>query len=85
MILSYTLLSARLTIDHIKPASMVIQGFDKSEQQPLEKIPIKTRFDEIGNFVDFLVVDMDAAYNTLLGHLRMHKCSNPVYLLPTSE
>lgn len=52
---------------------MVIQDFDQSEQQPWGEISIKTRFDKIGNFVDFLVVDMDAAYNMLLGHLRMHK------------
>lgn len=62
-----------LTIGHLKPSSLVRQGFKHSEQQQLEKISIKTRFGEIGGFVDFLVMDIDATYKALLGHTWMHK------------
>lgn len=34
---------------------------------------MKTRFDNIDDFVDFLVIDMDAARNALLGRQWMQK------------
>lgn len=44
------LLSIGLIVDHLKHSSMVIQGFDQSEQRPLGKIAIKSRFGEIEDF-----------------------------------
>lgn len=42
IILLRTLLLVGLTVDHLKHSSAVIQGFDQSEQRPLEKIAIKS-------------------------------------------
>lgn len=47
--------------------------FDQTEQQSLGRIAIKTLFGEIEDFDDFLVIDVDVAYNALLERLLMHK------------
>lgn len=47
----------------------------QSKQRQLEKISTKTYFSEIEYFDDFLVINMDVAYNT-----RMHKWSDHVYI-----
>lgn len=60
------LLAVGLTVDHFKYTSAVIQSFAQREQRSLGKIVIKTRFDEIEDFGDFLVINMDASYNVLL-------------------
>lgn len=68
-----TLLSVELTVDHLKHSSMVIQGFHQSEQRPLEKIAIKSRFGEIEDFDEYMVINVDTSYSVLLGLPYMHK------------
>lgn len=67
IILIQTLHSVGSTVTHFKPTSLVIIGFDQSKQQSFGKISIKTRFDEIEDFVNFFVIDVDSAYNSFLG------------------
>lgn len=69
--LLWTLLLVGLTIVHLKPTSMVIQGFDQNKQHALGKVSIKTHFSEIEDFVNFLITDVDATYNVLFRVPRM--------------
>lgn len=68
-----TLLSVGLAVDHLKHSSMVIQGFDQSEQRPPGKIAIKSRFGEIEDFNEYMVIDVDTSYSVFLGRSWMHK------------
>lgn len=67
-----TLLAVGLTIDNLKHTSGHPR-LDQSEQRPLEKIAIKSHFDEIEGFDEFLVINMNAYYKMLLGRPRMQK------------
>lgn len=43
------------------------------EQSPLEKIAVKSRFGEIEDFDEYMVINVDMLYTVLLGHPWMHK------------
>lgn len=60
-----TLQLVGLSVAHLKPTNLVIQGFNQSKQLPLGKISIKTRLDAIDDLVNFLVIDVDVANNAL--------------------
>lgn len=51
-----------LTFDHLKHTNAVILEFDRSRIETIEEITIKTRFDEIEDFDEFLVIDVDTLY-----------------------
>lgn len=56
-----TLLSVGLTVDHLKYSSLVFQGFEQIEQRPLEKIAIKSRFGEIEDFDEYMIINVDTS------------------------
>lgn len=68
-----TLLIIGLTSTNLKTGSLVTQGFDQSEQQPLGENFIKVHFGMKEVFVGFLVIDVAISYNVLLGRPWMHK------------
>lgn len=43
-------------------------SFKQREQWPLGKDPNKTHFSRIEEFVEFLVIDVEAVYHAFLGH-----------------
>lgn len=41
----------------LKPRSLVIQGFNQSEQHPLDSIRLKTKFRQIEDWTSFFVIE----------------------------
>lgn len=64
-----TFLAIGLIQGHLKYISIIIQDSIKV----LGKILIKTRLREIDDFLEFLVIDVDTAFNSLLGRPWMQK------------
>lgn len=67
IILLQMLLVVGLIVDHLKHTSTVIYSFDQSEQRRLGKIAVKSCFGEVEDFDEFLVINVDAYFNVLLG------------------
>lgn len=64
-----------------KLSSLVVQGFKQTKQSPPRKISIKARLDEMDDFVDFLVIDV----NTALKHYwDVHRCTKMLWHYPPS-
>lgn len=61
-----------MAVDHLKN-SMVTQEFDQSEQRQLGKITIKSRFGELEEVNEYMVINMDTLYTVLLGRPWMYK------------
>lgn len=66
-----TLLSVELTVGHLKPTILVMQGFNGSKQRSLGKISIRTCFNEVDDFMDFPIIDF-VRYNAQLGQPWKH-------------
>ncbi|KAG8369437.1 hypothetical protein BUALT_Bualt14G0013600 [Buddleja alternifolia] len=56
----------------LRASNVVVQGFNQSEQRPLGKITLRTKFDVIEENTEFLVIEADTSYNALLGRLWYH-------------
>ena len=59
-------------LSHLRPSHLVIQGFNQNEQRPMGKIRLQTKFGDIKEDTEFLVIDMDTSYNALLGPPWVH-------------
>lgn len=50
---------------HFKPISLVYKALTGANKSHSEKYPLEICFAEIDEFLDFLVIDADVAYNVL--------------------
>lgn len=50
-----------------RPSTLVIQGFNQNEQYPLDFIRLRKKFGHIKYWTSFYIIDVDTAYNALIG------------------
>lgn len=57
----------------LQPSTLIIQGFNQNEQRPLGSIRLRTKFGHIEDWTPSYVIEVDIAYNALIGRPWMHK------------
>ncbi|XP_028062797.1 uncharacterized protein LOC114266101 [Camellia sinensis] len=59
-------------IHDVKISRILVDGGSANEQRPMGKIELRTKFRDIEESTEFLVIDVDTSYNALLGRPWMH-------------